>query len=199
MADTSVSGRLGRVLFGTAAVNIASATYDTGVVTINFSAVHGLVQYDLAYIEGVVGMTDINGTWRVATRPDTDTITIIKTTSQTYTSGGTGIKTMDIIDLSLEINGEVIDTTSSSTVGNWKTFIPAGFSTATGTVNGLFIEGANLPEVQDEVSVIFRISDTQYYSGSGIITSLSNNGNVTSTDAVSVSIGIQTTGEVSFT
>jgi predicted secreted protein len=197
MAD-SLSGRLARVLFG-AAKNISSATYDTGVVTINFSSAHLLNQYELVYIEDVEGMTDINGTFRVETAPDADTITISKTTAQTYTTGGTAIKTMDVISFSTEINGEVIDVTSSSTSGNWKEFIPAGFSTATATIEGLFIEGADLPESQEEVTAILRLSDSQYYSGSGIVTGVSSNGTVTGTDAVSVSVSMQLTGEVSYT
>jgi predicted secreted protein len=197
MADP-LSGRLARVLFG-AAKNISAATHLTGVVTIDFSSAHLLNQYELVYIENVAGMTDINGTFRAETAPDADTITISKTTAQTYTGGGTAIKTMDIISFSADINGEVIDVTSSSTSGDWKEFLPAGFSTATVTVEGLFVEGADLPDVNEEVTATLRLSDSQYYSGSGIVTGLSSNGTVTGTDAISVSVTMQLTGEVSYT
>ena len=194
----AVSGRLGRALFGSAAT-ISDANHSTGTVTIDFTGAHGLNQYELVYIEDVVGMTDINGTFEVITAPDTDTITITKTTAQSYTSGGSARKTIDVISLSTDITCEVIKTTSSSTSGGFDTYIPAGFATATGTISGLFIEGADLLDVNEEITAEFRISDTQYYSGSGVVTSINVGSNVPGTDAVTVSVGVQLTGEVSFT
>ena len=69
-------------------VSIASATWTTGVATINTSAVHGLTSGDYVRITGVTPTAyNVRG---IATVTDTDTFTIPITSDPTaYTSGGT--------------------------------------------------------------------------------------------------------------
>lgn len=70
------------------AKNITAAVAGTGVVTVTALA-HGLVVGQNIVIASVVGMTHINGEFKVLSTPSADTFTIGVQTSQTYTSGGT--------------------------------------------------------------------------------------------------------------
>jgi hypothetical protein len=70
---------------------VTGASHTTGVVTITFSAAHGLdvIKEHAFWVTGVVGMTDLNSrVFDVASIPSSTTITISLTTAQGYTSGG---------------------------------------------------------------------------------------------------------------
>lgn len=66
--------------------NISGAVAGSGIVTIT-STSHGFKTNNTVTISGVVGMTDINGTF-VITAIDANSYTIPVSTAQTYTSGG---------------------------------------------------------------------------------------------------------------
>jgi hypothetical protein len=68
--------------------SITAATHSSGVVTITFSIPHSFAVGKRILISSVVGMTDINASFRVQSIPQEDQVTISKTTAQTYTSGG---------------------------------------------------------------------------------------------------------------
>jgi len=74
--------------FLTSTINISGATHSSGWVTITTSSAHGLTNNNGVLIEGVSGMTDINGAWQV-TYINSTQFKIQKTTAQTYISGGT--------------------------------------------------------------------------------------------------------------
>lgn len=70
--------------------SVSAATHLGGVVTVTLgSGNHYLRAGDQVTIGSVVGMTDLNGVWPVASVPAANQITISLNTAQTYTSGGT--------------------------------------------------------------------------------------------------------------
>ncbi len=69
--------------------SISGATHSAGVVTVTTTADHWLKKGHRIDIASVAGMTDLNGSWTVASAPSATTFTIALTTAQTYTSGGT--------------------------------------------------------------------------------------------------------------
>jgi hypothetical protein len=68
--------------------SVTAATHSAGTVTITIGP-HFNRAGDAVSITGVVGMTDLNGTWTIASVPSSTQIAITLTTAQTYTSGGT--------------------------------------------------------------------------------------------------------------
>jgi hypothetical protein len=76
----------------TLATAITGAVAGTVKVTITCVG-HGLASGELVTIVGVVGMTDLNGSWTV-TVVDATTFTVALSTVQTYTSGGTASRTL---------------------------------------------------------------------------------------------------------
>lgn len=67
---------------------VISISKTATTVTLTLNGNHYLRQYDLMTISDVVGMTDINGAWEVASVPASNQITITIATAQTYVSGG---------------------------------------------------------------------------------------------------------------
>jgi hypothetical protein len=68
---------------------VSGATHSSGVVTVTVTADHLLRVGEYVTIASVVGMTDLNAQWKVNTVPSSTTFTVLLTTAQTYTSGGT--------------------------------------------------------------------------------------------------------------
>lgn len=75
----------------TASLTISGAIYSGGYVTVTTGA-HGLVAGEAVYIQGVVGMTDLNAIWQIYDCPLSTTFRIALITAQTYTSGGSARK-----------------------------------------------------------------------------------------------------------
>lgn len=72
----------------------AATTISSGVVRVTLNTVFGIAQYDTVTFASVGGMTSLNGTFRVQTvDAATNRVTVILTTAQTYTSGGTWTRT----------------------------------------------------------------------------------------------------------
>ena len=73
---------------------ITGVSYAPGVVTLTLgTGNHYARARDQYTISGVVGMTDLNGSWAIASVPAANQITISLTTGQTYTSGGVCART----------------------------------------------------------------------------------------------------------
>jgi hypothetical protein len=72
----------------TTAKTITGAVNTTGIVTVTATA-HGLVVGQNVVIASVVGMTNLNGEFKVLSVPSANTFTVALDTAQTYTSGGT--------------------------------------------------------------------------------------------------------------
>jgi len=68
---------------------VAAATHSAGVVTVELDTTNGLRANEEITFASVGGMTDLNGTWTIASVVDGTDITIALTTAQTYTTGGT--------------------------------------------------------------------------------------------------------------
>jgi len=191
---SKISGQSG-IVFLDAAATISGAS-GTTTITIDFTGVHGLIAKDRIYIADAVGMTDINGYHTVVSAPDTDTITIlIDETAQTWSSGGTAQQIIDITGWSLEETAEAIDVTDSSNT-TWKAFLASGFTSATGTVEGFLLTGANKPALGTSLTVKFDMDGSNYYSGSGIFTSDATVVNIPGTEAIQVTYNVQMTGTV---
>lgn len=72
--------------------NISNATHSAGVVTVTHASGTEFDVGSTVKIEGVVGMTDLNNAWRVASEISDTQFTIALRTDQTYTSGGTCVR-----------------------------------------------------------------------------------------------------------
>lgn len=189
------SGKNGYLLYNSA-VNISDANHVTGVVTIDTASAHGLTQNDLVFITGVVGMTDLNGYFKVATVSDADTFTVSLTTAQSYTSGGSVRNAMAITDWSGTIEGEIQDVTdSTSASAGWEESIPNGWSRASGSISGFVLDGHNRPAMQTTMTLQLNYDSTDFWSGSVILTNQTIDLKVKGTDAVKVAYNFIGTGE----
>ncbi len=67
----------------------AATALSASVVRVTLNSVFGVAQYDTLTFSGVVGMTDLNGSFRVqSVDVANNRVTVSLTTGQTYTSGG---------------------------------------------------------------------------------------------------------------
>lgn len=67
----------------------AASTISSNTVRVTLNSVFGIAQYDTLTFSGVVGMTSLNGSFRVQSVDVTNTrVTVSLDTAQTYTSGG---------------------------------------------------------------------------------------------------------------
>lgn len=188
-----ISGTSGEVRFGTAK-NISGATHAASVVTITASS-HGFADKDRVLVEGVVGMTDLNGNSYTIDYTSSNIFNVDQTTAQSYTSGGTVQKIYDITGYNIDINLDVIDITDSN-VTTTKEFISNVFKEASGTFD-VFIEGAtNVPSKGESVAIELDIDGTLSYSGTGFITSEAMSLDVVANEVVKATYSFQTTGTV---
>lgn len=68
--------------------SVTAATYAAGAVTLTIGTHFNRVGETISVI-GVLGMTDLNGTWTITAVPSSTQVAVALTTAQTYTSGGT--------------------------------------------------------------------------------------------------------------
>ena len=83
--------------------SISAATHSAGVVTITLTAKTFLQTGDYVVFASVGGMTDLNGT-RQITRVDSTHISVVLTTAQAYTAGGTWTREAPIQTAGLTLN-----------------------------------------------------------------------------------------------
>lgn len=70
-------------------VTAATALPTSGRVEVTLDTVFGIEQYSTLTFSGVVGMTDLNGSWRLmSVNPLTKKVQVVLETAQTYASGG---------------------------------------------------------------------------------------------------------------
>lgn len=156
-----------------ASVAISTATWTTGVATINTSAVHGLTTGDIAVITGATPSTyNVRG---AVTVTDTDTFTIaISSDPGTYTSGGTVQTIYSLIDVkyfssafSKDIDsttdrnfGIVIDAGSHSGVDGVMTLGGSTLTSAAGNIVGANFTGGTLKVWEGTNAGTYTISGT---------------------------------------
>ena len=144
----NLTGISGLVKIGTA-LDILAATHNAGTVTIQTDGNHGKAAGDRIFIQGVVGMTDLNGYHTVASSVDADEFTITLTTAQTYTSGGTVVRHVPVISWNANGGVEVIPASDSES-GSWEENI-AGRKTWDIQFEGYAKEGASIPVEGDSL------------------------------------------------
>ena len=180
-------------LYLAAAVNISDANYSTGVVTVDTAAAHGLTAGCLVQIASVVGMTDLNTVHIVLGVTDADTFTVTLTTAQSYTSGGTSRHCYYITDWGATIEAETLDVTDSSS-GTDSEFIPAGFTTASGSLSGFVKDGSDCPVTGTTYVGQLNYDSTNYWAGSFILTNMTASLQVKGGEAVKKTFSFQGTG-----
>ena len=190
-----ISGTTGKVVLGS---NV-SITGATGTTTITITGVTTQTAGDKILIEGVVGMTDINGEHLVKTVSAGVNLTILlgTATGQTYSSGGTLKDCASITNWSLDIAGDVIKTSDSSVATPfWDTYISAGFKGASGTFD-IFFESAvaDLP-LQTSTTLILRMDASNYYTCTALLTANTSTVDVPGTEAVKKTYSFQTTSTI---
>ena len=186
------TGKNGQAFIGSAKT-ITDAVYSAGKVTITAS-VHGLSAGDMVLISSVEGMTDINGHF-VIYSVTTNTFKIEVTTSQTYTSGGTAQKTLEITKWEEDQTDSIIDATDSASSG-WREKINKGLKNSKGTLTGYFYD-TNDPDalVGQEISLKLLRDAGDYWSGTAFIKSIGETLEVEGESIVSVTYEWEGSGE----
>ena len=190
-----ISGESGKCWYGSSKT-ISGAAYDTGVVTVTTTTAHGYSAKDQVTISGIVGMTDLNADFTIASAPTATTFTVSLTTAQSYTSGGTVRRIQYITDWSLDTEAATQEITDSSS-GGVREHQGNGFTGWSGTIAG-FVEG-EINTLVKGTSLSLRLdlsTGTEYYSGTAYITSEVNTLTVAGTDAVKVEYSFQGTDEL---
>ena len=185
----------GSVAYIAGAINITNAVHNTGTVTIT-AGTHGLAEGDYVLIASVGGMTDINGYWPVITAADGDTITITKTTAQSYSSGGTVQHVLPTTGYTLSFSEPILDTTDSDNVG-WKTRVAKAITDATGTITS-YPDSAENPQNLIGASVTLKLylagTSGSYWSGSAIFGNIENTVDVPGDSPNAVTYNWEATG-----
>ena len=189
-----ISGTAGKVVLGSN-VTITGAT---GTTTITITGVTTQTAGDKILIEGVVGMTDINGEHLVTAVSAGVNLQIVlaTATSQSFSgSSGTLKDCANITNWSLDIAGEVIKTTDSN-VTTWDTYIANGFSGGSGTFDAFFITGATDIPLQTSTTLILRQDASNYYTCTAFITANTSTVDVPGSEAVKKTYSFTTTGTI---
>jgi hypothetical protein len=189
-ATDKINGTDGEVLFGSA-VNITGAS-GTTTITVTASG-HGLSAGDRIKIANVGGMTDLNGIHTVATASTTFTVVLSTATSQTYTTGGTVQKYMDMTKWDVEQTCGTQDVTDSGSSG-WREKIPNGFADLKGSFEGFIVTGANFPTKGSSLTIRLNADSDTYWSGTGFITREGDSVSVGADNAVVMSLDFEGTG-----
>jgi hypothetical protein len=187
-----LSGKDGYIKIGGAA-EISSATYSGGYVTINTVAAHGKVAKDRVVIAGVVGMTDINGVWVVYDASDADTFRIVKTTAQSYSSGGIVTGYVRLTGWNLDKQIGLKDVSDNGSVGG-KEFLADALYEVDGSFEMFIDSGVNMPVFGTEMSMALHEDNDSWSIGNGIITSEGVKLQVVGGDAVKVGYSFKGTG-----
>lgn len=166
-----ISGREGRVMYGAAAtLSTPGAVHNAGVVTITTAAAHGFVAGDRIYITGVVGMTSLNGkSFKVVSAPTGVTLTISHSTTQSWTSGGTVKRTIELVSFEMEKTSEEADVSDSSTDIDAE-YVPAGKVRRSGSMEGMLYTGQIDPPFTELMDAVFKINSEVSYAGQIFIT-----------------------------
>jgi len=189
-----VSGSSGIVKIGSA-VNISDAIHSAGVVTVDTAAAHGLSQRSRISVLSVVGMTDLNRHFSVATVPAADSFTVALTTAQNYTSGGTVQQIIEVTNWSFTEDRPVLDVSDSNS-GGWREKLDKGISNFTGTIEGFLYSSTLKPTKGSELTATLVASATEEYSGTILITSDVTTVDIPGETAVMVSFNFEGTGEL---
>lgn len=105
----------------------------------------------------------------------------------------------DTRNATIDIAGDVIETTSSSTAGAFKTYLPVGFSGWTVTADGLQLTGVADPPLQTVHALVVELNGTVNYAGNAILTGISTTSGVLSTDPVTKNYTFQGTDTLTLT
>lgn len=174
-----VSGKDGKAVTSSP----TSITGASGTTTITVTASgHGLSVGDRVLIEGVGGMTDLNGEHTVTASATTFAV-VISSTSQNYTSAGTVKTCATITSWSMDINTEPIKTTDSE-VATWDVFIGSGFKGGTGTFEAFFETATSDITLGSSTTLILRMDASNYYTLTAFITANTSTVDVPGSEAV---------------
>ena len=190
MAEVKLSGEDGLVYYN-AEDSIEGAAHVAGTVTIDLTG-HDFAVGERIAIAGVVGMTDLNAHFTIDAVL-TNSIDVTLTTAQTYVSGGTVRRIIEITAWNIITEGDVCDVTDSGD-STWKEFIPAGFVAFTGGCEGLIATGTKQPAKGSSFTFRLMMDATRYVGGTFMLTSESNTLMVVSPEAVKIAFAFQGTG-----
>lgn len=189
-----VNGSAGKVVTSTN-TNITAVTGNPGTTITITASGHGLSVGDKVLIEDVGGMTDLNGEHVVTVSATTFQIELGKSTSQSYTSGGTVKTCATIMNWTLDIATEPMKTTDSD-VSTWDTFIDSGFKGGTGTFEAFF-ETATSDIALTSTALILRMDASNYYTLTAFITANTSTVDVPGTEAVKKTYTFTATSTIS--
>lgn len=191
-----ISGKDGKAIVGTS-VNIGGASGTTTIVVLE--AQEGWAVGDRVLIEGVVGMTDINGEHTITAVNSSVSFTVVlpTATSQTYTSGGSAVECVSITGWNLDLAGEVIKVTDSSNT-TWDAYIASGWVGGSGTFEGFFEGNTKDLVIGTSYPVILRLGE-DYYTLTAEITGNSSTLDVPGAEAVKKSYTFTATSTITLT
>ena len=190
-----VNGTAGKVVTSTN----TSITGASGTTTITVTASgHGLSVGDKVLIEGVVGMTDLNGEHVVTASAATFAVVLGTATAQSYSSGGTVKTCATITNWSMDINTDPINTTDSE-VSTWNVFIGSGFKGGSGTFEAFFETATTDIVLGTSTALILRMDASNYYTCTAFITANTSTVDVPGAEAVKKSYSFTTTSTITQT
>lgn len=197
-----LSGKDGRFNYGDA-FTISDATAGASTVVVEADG-HTLIVNDRVRISGVVGMTDLNGSFRVTAvnmqaAPSKDTFTVALATSQEYTSGGEAKKTIEITNWEINEEGGEADVSDSATDDNAE-YVPAGKIKRSGSFEGFLYAGQNYPELNEIDDFEFVANSALKFTSEGFLTSNKIGPvNVIGGDGIKVAYNFRLTGTLTKT
>ncbi len=191
---SAISGVLGEVLWGTP-VNITGISEASSAV-ISIADTSQFTVGSRVIVRGVVGMTEINNLHGTVTNVVANisiTVDINSSAFTTYGSGGTVSLVIDVDKFSYTKKGATANVTDSSS-NQWEDHIPSGFVGITGTFEGFLKSGVKKPTFHSAIAFGFYETDTDYLTGTGIITDEGTTLEVSGTNAVKITFSFQGTG-----
>lgn len=189
-----ISGKDGKVLLG-ASVSITDAI---GTTTIVVECTNPYSVGDRVFIEGVVGLTSLNGEHTVTAIDGATSFTVVVEESAQYTSGGTVRLANSITGWSLDLTGEVIKVTDSSNT-TWDAYIASEWVGGSGSFEGFFEGSTNDLTIGATYPIILRMNSGNYYSFNGLITGNSSTLTVPDAEAVKKSYTFTSSDTITLT
>jgi hypothetical protein len=187
---SKISGKDGKIWYGSS-VNITNAVHADGTVTVT-AAGHGLTAGERITIQSVTGMTDLNDTFTVDAIDGND-FDVTLSTEQSYSSGGTVQRVVQITNWTANQNAGVKDVSDSGSSGKSE-FISDEFSDWDITFEGWVIGGVTPPGKGESIAFVLDKDGTYYFSGNAIITQQTTNLQVKGGDAIKAAYTAQGTG-----
>ena len=164
VGSLKLKGNEGVILYGTT-FNITGASHVAGTVTVTATG-HTFLAKDRILIEDVIGMTDLNAHHSIVAVA-TNTFDVALTTEQSYTSGGTARRLVEVRGWIINIDTVLIEVTDSGDDG-WKKYL-SKYENWYGIFRGLLRTSTLYPALMTEVSLKLIADSSNNWEGQALL------------------------------